>query len=363
MMSLTKTLTSRIHSHAFWLGAAAATTTALVSSATMTSSGTDAAAENHDATTAMANSYGITSSSSSSSSDLLLKSKKSPVTMMSTPKTLMEQQQQQQTQAPPNKSQGTPPPPPAAAAMAIVPDLRPTQQAPRSWRQALTDLLFRPNDDDQSKVPWPVALDRHSADLLRDGAYAAFPDPAAVMIPSHAIAGALLKEHHIEAYRVYYKTAWDDERTTDDDKNVARFDVSRTAAAAASDEAAVVALVRVGTRVDGHAGIVHGGILAMLVDDVLGYGFYSVGWPAAFTANLSVDYRAPVPAQTILRLECRLEKYERRKLYWRVRVTDAHRRDKVYVEATCLFVIPRHVHEKVWRDEEEKKKKMQALAA
>lgn len=208
----------------------------------------------------------------------------------------------------------------------LFPDLRP----PRQWTWG--DLFGRPH--------WRVQFDRYAQDLIRNDRYQAMPDPAQVMIPSHAIAGALLKEHHIEAYRVY-------QATPDFSKTV----LERTIAACQTTKPQVVGLVRVGTQVDGHQGIVHGGILAMLIDDTLGYGFYSVGWPAAFTANLSVNYRAPVPAQTILRIECFLEKQERRKLHWRVRVTDAGNTETIFADATSLFVVPKHIYEQILQGE------------
>ena len=171
---------------------------------------------------------------------------------------------------------------------------------------------------------WATHFAQLQDELLRHN-YRAMPDPATVMVPSHAIAGALLREHHIEAYRIY-------QHNTHQSSN-------------SQGQPQVVGLVRVGTRVDGHEGIVHGGIIAMLVDDVLGYGFYSIGWPAAFTANLSLNYRAPVPAASILRIECYFERQERRKLYWKVRVVDARRPSILYVDATSLFVIPKHIYE------------------
>lgn len=224
--------------------------------------------------------------------------------------------------------------------------------------------------------PWREEFDQHVQALYDKknnncSTYKAMPDPAKVMIPSHAIAGALLKEHYIEAYRVYEKVYDEFDNKNNGDGNVdstaaaeaeaaapsstdrTQTTLQRTAAAVASKDqsAQVVGLVRLGTQVDGHEGIVHGGILAMLMDDVLGYGFYSVGWPAAFTANLNINYRAPVPAETILRIECFLEKHERRKLYWRICVTDARKGDIVFADATCLFVIPKQIYEKVLQAE------------
>ena len=201
-----------------------------------------------------------------------------------------------------------------------VPDMRP-------WHWAVVDAVAN------KWVHWPTRLEKLHHDLMRDGHYEALPDPASVMISSHAITGALLKEHYIEAYRVYQRPS--------SDTTLSVFD--RTELATVDPQPQVIGLVRVGTQVDGHKGIIHGGILSMLVDDVLGYGFYSMGWPAAFTANLTINFRKPVRAQSMLRIECHFRGRERRKLIWEIRAVDAQRPHILYVEATSLYVIPRHV--------------------
>ena len=222
----------------------------------------------------------------------------------------------------------------------IYPDVRPP--APRWW--SWSSIL--------GSSDWRVQYQKLQNDLERQ-TYHSLPDPATVMIPSHAITGALLKEHYIEAYRIYCsRPTWEGfqneaETTT----------AQRTVQAMQAAEPQIVALVRVGTQVDGHQGIVHGGILAILMDDVLGYGFYSIGWPAAFTANLSINYRRPVPAASILRIECYFEGQERRKLHWKVRVVDAKRPSVLYAEATSLFVVPQKIFDQVLQQDEKKKSK------
>eukprot|EP00977_Amphora_coffeiformis_P007237 scaffold1569_cov171-Amphora_coffeaeformis.AAC.23 len=220
----------------------------------------------------------------------------------------------------------------------IYPDLRPP--TPRwSWSS-----IFG-----MTSSNWRSQYQRLEDNLERHE-YQAMPDPATVMIPSHAITGALLKEHYIEKYRIYSSkssAAAHQHETT----------AQRTARATQVTEPQIVALVRVGTQVDGHEGIVHGGIIAILIDDVLGYGFYSIGWPAAFTANLSINYRNPVPAASILRIECFFEGQERRKLHWKIRVVDAKRPSVLYAEASSLFVVPQMIFDQVLQQDEEKKSK------
>jgi hypothetical protein len=40
-----------------------------------------------------------------------------------------------------------------------------------------------------------------------------------------------------------------------------------------NDEITVAAVLRLGRSLDGHEGIVHGGIMALLIDNVLGFGY------------------------------------------------------------------------------------------
>jgi acyl-coenzyme A thioesterase PaaI-like protein len=51
-----------------------------------------------------------------------------------------------------------------------------------------------------------------------------------------------------------------------------------------------VADIPLGHKLDGHEGVVHGGVLAMLFDDAMGMAFGAMGVTMALTANLSVDY-------------------------------------------------------------------------
>lgn len=135
---------------------------------------------------------------------------------------------------------------------------------------------------------------------------------------SHAIYGPLFRSNLIERYNVY--------------KNVR--------------EQSVRADIEIGCGLNGHPSIVHGGILALLMDDTLGFGFDSLGIEAAVTANLNIDYVQPVPEQCHIHIVAHLDHREGRKLYWTVQVLDARDHTMVYCNATSLFIIPRSVYEK-----------------
>jgi acyl-coenzyme A thioesterase PaaI-like protein len=88
--------------------------------------------------------------------------------------------------------------------------------------------------------------------------------------------------------------------------------------------------------------VVHGGIVALLFDDCMGFGFWAMGVQYAVTANLSVDYRAPVPADSRVLVRVRLSKQEGRKLYFTAQMTNLDG-SVLYAEATSLYIIPRHM--------------------
>ena len=150
--------------------------------------------------------------------------------------------------------------------------------------------------------------------------YEKMPLPERGFQEGHAIFGVLLGENMIESYDVYRRI--EGSNSTDSTDNV------------------VVAHVKLGTKMNGHPGVVHGGILSLIFDDVLGYGFEALGIKMAFTANLSVDYRAPVPAGTMILVQAQLEQWEGRKLYWKAQMTSMDN-ETLFAECSSLYIIPR----------------------
>ena len=104
----------------------------------------------------------------------------------------------------------------------------------------------------------------------------------------------------------------------------------------------LAALVTFGSKLEGHAGVVHGGATATACDELFGWATQLCLPPAArgaayFTANLSVDYRAPVMVNTTVLVRVHVESVEGRKLRMKARVERAH--DGVLVaEANALFI-------------------------
>jgi uncharacterized protein (TIGR00369 family) len=102
-------------------------------------------------------------------------------------------------------------------------------------------------------------------------------------------------------------------------------------------------LVEVGSELNGHPGILHGGFTAALLDDVLGWAASTERKAlklegATFTANLNVNYRRPVLAESVHLVEVRVDRVEKeKKVFLSATVSDAEGR--VCVEATSLYIV------------------------
>lgn len=168
---------------------------------------------------------------------------------------------------------------------------------------------------DQKSTPWPMIVSpEYHLELV--------PIPDRAKESSHVIFGLLLGKDLVEQYDVY--------------KVVGH----------GSDEL-ILARVALGKNLDGHTGVIHGGILALLLDDLMGFAFHVMGIPTAFTANLTIDYRTPVMANTHVVVRVKCERHEGRKLYFVAQVMSPDQ-TILYVEARSLYIIPK-VQESVVR--------------
>jgi acyl-coenzyme A thioesterase PaaI-like protein len=107
----------------------------------------------------------------------------------------------------------------------------------------------------------------------------------------------------------------------------------------------MVSLMYLGSDVCGHPGIVHGGLLATILDE----GLANCCFPAlpnkvAVTANLNIDYRAPAMANNYVALRAETVKVEGRKAWVEGRIETLPLDGKdpvVLVEAKALFIEPK----------------------
>lgn len=149
--------------------------------------------------------------------------------------------------------------------------------------------------------------------------------PTRTQSTSHAIFGNLLQPNLLEQYHVYKRQCNHLDNKEHDDEH--------------SNEI-VLAVIKLGDNLDGHEGVVHGGIIALLLDDTMGFAYEAMGIVKAVTASLKVDYRMPVLAGSMLLIKVRLSSRQGRKLYFEAQVTSPDEK-VLYAEATSLYIVPR----------------------
>lgn len=135
----------------------------------------------------------------------------------------------------------------------------------------------------------------------------------------HAIFGILLGVNLIEKYEIWKRRG-------------------------AEQDNVVLSFVSFGNSLNGHSGVVHGGILSLIFDDVCGFAYDALGVTHAVTANLNVDYRAPVLQNTEVRIAVQLSGRDGRKLYWKAQMTSMDQQT-LYAEATSLYIVPNQSRE------------------
>lgn len=95
-----------------------------------------------------------------------------------------------------------------------------------------------------------------------------------------------------------------------------------------------VARVTLGAAFEGAPGRAHGGVVAAVFDDVMGFVLSMVQTPA-FTGSLTIRYLAPTPVKEPLEFRARLDRRDGRKLWL---VGEASSGDDVVATAEALFI-------------------------
>ncbi|KAI0696595.1 Thioesterase/thiol ester dehydrase-isomerase [Cytidiella melzeri] len=110
---------------------------------------------------------------------------------------------------------------------------------------------------------------------------------------------------------------------------------------ARKDESEAVVVMHLGTALCGHEGIVHGGMLATLLDESLGrIALLNLPDKVGVTAKLSLNYRAPTRANQFVVIKTHVDEQEGRKVKVSGRIEDLD--GNTLVEAQALFVQPRY---------------------
>lgn len=108
----------------------------------------------------------------------------------------------------------------------------------------------------------------------------------------------------------------------------------------------LISISYLGTDLCGHVGIVHGGLLATLMDEGLARCcFAALPNKIGVTARLTVNYRSPAPAGGFVVLKAEVVKVEGRKAWVEGRMEvlgDGVEPGKLLVEGEGLFVEPKY---------------------
>lgn len=108
----------------------------------------------------------------------------------------------------------------------------------------------------------------------------------------------------------------------------------------------IVSVTYIGDKLCGHPGLVHGGLLATMLDEGLARGcFDALPHKIAVTANLEINYRKPTQANSFLVLRGKTVKVEGRKAWSEGRIETLPgpgEEPVVLVEAKGLFISPKY---------------------
>jgi acyl-coenzyme A thioesterase PaaI-like protein len=102
----------------------------------------------------------------------------------------------------------------------------------------------------------------------------------------------------------------------------------------------IIGEATLGVAYEGPPGFVHGGMSALLTDQMLGTAAAAAGlW--GMTAHLELDYRGPLPLETKLVFRARVAENAGRKSMITGTIALAEDPDRILVEARGVFVMPR----------------------
>ncbi len=103
-------------------------------------------------------------------------------------------------------------------------------------------------------------------------------------------------------------------------------------------EDTVVAFCSIGDKFAGYPGIVHGGIIASLLDDAMGRVVSSVMKKLVVTGRFTVRYHQPLPTNTSITLEGKLEEgQKKRKISWKAQAKIMDATGKIYASSKASF--------------------------
>ena len=119
------------------------------------------------------------------------------------------------------------------------------------------------------------------------------------------------------------------------DKKVEKWEIYRKKGA---DE--ILAVIKFGEALNGHPGIVHGGIISLLFDDCFGWVFFCLNKPMSVTANLDINFRKPLRQNTTTILRAKMTREEGRKMYMDATLHEASDdgNETLLADSSTLFI-------------------------
>ncbi|KAL7540534.1 hypothetical protein ACHAXR_010731 [Thalassiosira sp. AJA248-18] len=155
------------------------------------------------------------------------------------------------------------------------------------------------------------------------------------LLDSHAVFGALWGEGMVERFNLYRHTRVNRGNEQQESRS--------------SKRELVVVDLKLGDRLNGHGGIVHGGIISLLFDEAMGWAYecleeqdgenYSSA-VTAVTANLTVDFRAPLLEGSEAVIRVYHNETQGRKIYFSAAL-ESKDGNVVFAEAKSLFILVR----------------------
>ncbi|PNS19829.1 hypothetical protein CAC42_7796 [Sphaceloma murrayae] len=184
--------------------------------------------------------------------------------------------------------------------------------------------LYQPSNSFASEVDERILTHPLSESLRKDPAYTESRPHMKIppaMRPQNLTGGTLLGPDKIEVPPLFFQNA-DAELPT------------------------LTAISYLGPALCGHPGIVHGGLLATMLDEGLARAcFPALPNKVGVTASLKIDYRLPCPAGSYVVLKAETTKVEGRKAWvkgWIELLGEGTESGKKLVEAEALFIEPKN---------------------
>ncbi|CCG84639.1 protein of unknown function [Taphrina deformans PYCC 5710] len=103
-----------------------------------------------------------------------------------------------------------------------------------------------------------------------------------------------------------------------------------------ADHGETIVLASLGSGLNGHSQIVHGGLTAMLIDEASGLANMNHNDAHTFTANLNVNYRKPIPAPGVVLCRASITAVQGRKRF--IKCTVEGPDNVIYADSVALFL-------------------------